>query len=201
MAIINVIYANWDAVNEPPVGCLSDNTRCRCGRRRPWLLTGLTFYLVLFLPVYAVPSIFRQGNALFWYALIVIFLSETASTVMVTAFIAGAGLGGVKVCREMMMVLLVDRSLARTGRRQEGVYYGLDPFIGRLSKLLEALALILLCVFSGYVSGEKTGPNPDDAFSYLISVFPFICMVAAWLLARKFRLEDDQALIQAEQLS
>jgi GPH family glycoside/pentoside/hexuronide:cation symporter len=376
-AIVNVVYAIWDAVNDPVVGYLSDNTRSRWGRRRPWLLIGLPFYLILFVLVYAVPGAFRQGNALFWYAMLVIFLWETASTVIsmnyqalfpelfqgfksrarasaygqglgsagelvgfaltpivytafgfegmavlfavmagilllisifrnsedpsaqaaaplnvretfgdvlrdrpfwhftlvvtllsfttglytigtafyakytlgagpagpslifgtvfiiailsitvwsrlvrrlgvkktwlwaigvmllsaialglapdlsmaiVAAAITGAGLGGVKICREMILATLVDRSLARTGRRQEGVYYSLNRFFGRLSRLLEALALVLLGLLFGYVSGEQTGPNPASAFRFLMSVLPFICMAVALLLARTLRL-------------
>jgi GPH family glycoside/pentoside/hexuronide:cation symporter len=385
-AVINVIYAVWDAVNDPLVGYLSDNTRTRWGRRRPWLMAALPFYLLLFILIYAVPGAFRQGNTLFWYALIVLFLFEGVSTVMLTnyqalfpelfqgfrirtrasaysqglgsagelvgfaltpivytafgfegmavlfaavagilllialvrnsedpraqevarlnlkdafgdvlrdrpfwhftavatllwfttglytigtafyakytlgagpqapalifgtvfiiailsvaiwsrlvrrlgvkrtwlwaigimllsavalglapnmtvaiiaSFIAGAGLGGIKVCREMIMARLVDRSLERTSRRQEGVYYGLNRFIGRLSKLLEALTLILLGVFFGYVSGEDPGPNPDSAFRFLMSVLPFICMAAAWLLASRLRFDDDRVDAQA----
>jgi GPH family glycoside/pentoside/hexuronide:cation symporter len=385
-AFVNVVYAIWDAVNDPLVGYLSDNTRSRWGRRRPWLLAGLPFYLFLFVLLYAVPGAFRQGNGLFWYALIVIFLWEAASTVIntnyealfpelfqgfkirtrasaysqglgaagellgfaltpivytafgfeamallfavmagilllisifrnaedpgaqeatplnfrqafgdvlrdrpfwhftfvatllwfttglytigtafyakytlgagptgpslifgtvfivailsvtawsrlvrslgvkktwlwaigvmllsaialglasdlrvaiVASVIAGAGLGGVKVCREMIIATLVDRSLARTGRRQEGVYYSLNRFFGRLSKLLEALALILLGLLFGYVSGEEPGPNPEGAFRFLMSVLPFLCMVAALLLARTLRLEEDESIAQA----
>jgi GPH family glycoside/pentoside/hexuronide:cation symporter len=81
-AIINVIYAIWDAANDPVVGFLSDNTRTRWGRRRPWLLTGLPFYMGLLVLVYAAPKPFLQGNALFWYALVIFFLFEGAYTIV-----------------------------------------------------------------------------------------------------------------------
>jgi GPH family glycoside/pentoside/hexuronide:cation symporter len=81
-AIINVIYAIWDAVDDLLVGFFSDNTRTRWGRRRPWLVTGLPFYVGLLVLVYAVPKPFLQGNALFWYALVVFLLFEAARTIM-----------------------------------------------------------------------------------------------------------------------
>jgi GPH family glycoside/pentoside/hexuronide:cation symporter len=372
-AVINVLYAIWDAVNDPLVGYLSDNTRTRWGRRRPWLLAGLPFYVALLVLTYAVPEAFRQGQALFLYSMAVILLFETAYTAMsvnydalfpelfqgfrerasasgyyqgfcmvgeligfalppliyaqfgfapmaasfaaiagitlligilrnsedprarevppldlkgafgpvlrdrpfwmfalaltfltfttgvytlatpfwakytlvaspqapslifatvfvvailavslwsrllrswgvkltwlwavvvmlgsaivlglasnlvvglVGAAIAGAGLGGIKICREMIMANLVDHSLARTGHRQEGMYYSLLRFFGKLSKLLEALALILLAVLFGYVSGENPGPQPDNAFRFLISVVPFVFMAVSLLISR-----------------
>jgi GPH family glycoside/pentoside/hexuronide:cation symporter len=377
-AVINVIYAIWDAVNDPLVGYLSDNTRTRWGRRRPWLLAGLPFYVVLLVLTYAVPAAFRHGQALFLYAMAIILLFETAFTVMsvnytalfpelfqgfrerahagayyqgfsmvgellgfalppliyaqfgfapmaasfavvagvslligivrnsedpkareappldlkgafgpvlrdrpfwmfaialtfltfttgvytlatpfwakytlaaspqapsiifatvfivailavslwsrllrswgvkrtwlwavavmlasavilglatdlyiglIGAAIAGAGLGGIKICREMIMANLVDRSLARTGHRQEGMYYSLLRVFGKLSKLLEALALILLALLFGYVSGEDPGPQPDTAFRFLISVVPSVFMVLAWLLSLRLHFE------------
>ena len=383
IAIINIIYAIWDALNDPLVGYLSDNTRTRWGRRRPWLLTGLPFYLAFLVLTYAVPEAFRQGNALFWYALVIILLFETAFTVMgvnytalfpelfqgfrertrasayyqgfsmsgelvgfglapliyalygfgpmavffaviagITLFIgivrstedpraqeappldlkdafgdvlqdrpfwlfaialtfltfttglytlatpfwvkytlnaspqttslifatvfivailavslwsrlirswgvkrawmwaigvmalsaivlglttnlilgvigaavAGAGLAGIKVCREMIMANLVTQSLARTGHRREGIYYSLLRFFGKLSKILEALALILLAVLFGYISGEDPGPNPDTAFRFLISVLPFVFLVFAWLLSRRLTFEEQQRI-------
>jgi GPH family glycoside/pentoside/hexuronide:cation symporter len=73
----------------------------------------------------------------------------------------------------------------------------LNRFIGRLSKLLEALALILFGVLFGYVSGEDPGPNPDHVFRILMSAFPIVCLATAWLLARSVRLDDEPVVAQA----
>jgi len=378
-AIINIVYAIWDAVNDPLVGYLSDNTRTRWGRRRPWLLIGLPFYVGILVLVYAVPEPFKQGSVLFWYALIMFTLFEGAYTVMqvnysalfpelfqsfreraragpyyqglcmlgelvgfsippiiyaaygfvpmavvfagiagialfiaitgnsedpkvlktpplnlkdafedvlkdrpfwlfsialtflafttgiytlatpfwvkyslgaspqttslifaivfiiailsVTAWgrlvgilgikrtwlwsivvmaasaiilglapdtliggigaaVAGAGLGGVKVCREMIMASFVDRGWKRTGHRREGLYYSLLRVVGKLSKILEALALTLLGALFGYVSGENPGPHPENAFRFLISVFPLVFMIIAWLISSRFSFEN-----------
>jgi GPH family glycoside/pentoside/hexuronide:cation symporter len=381
-AIINVIYAIWDAVDDLLVGFFSDNTRTRWGRRRPWLLTGLPFYVGILVLVYAVPKAFLQGNALFLYALMVFLLFEAARTIMsvnyaalfpelfqglrerarassyygglatlgelvgftippliyatlgfvpmaigfagvagialflgiirnkedpkamsapplglkdafgevlkdrpfllftvavtflifttgvytlatpfwvkytlraspqvtslifaivfitailsvpiwgralpilgmkrtwlwtvavmgasaiiiglafnlvigaIGAAVAGASLGGLKVCREMIMANFVDRGLERTGHRREGIYYSLLRVIGKMSKILEALALVLLGLLFGYVSGENPGPHPENAFRFLMSVFPLIFTIMAWLIASRVSFENEQA--------
>jgi GPH family glycoside/pentoside/hexuronide:cation symporter len=380
-AIINVIYAIWDASDDLLVGFLSDNTRTRWGRRRPWLLTGLPFYMSFLVLVYAVPKPFLLGNTLFWYALLIFVLFEAAYTIMsvnytalfpelfqefrerarasstyqgfsmlgelvgfsippfiyakfgfvpmaisfagvagialflgiirntedpnalkpppldlkgafeevlkdrpfllftiavtflafttgvytlatpfwvkytvgaspqvtslvfaivfivailsvsiwgrvvrslsikrawlwsigvmassavilgiasnliigaIGAAVAGAGLGGVKVCREMIMANFVDENLKRTGLRREGIYYSLLRVIGKLSKILESLSLVLLGLLFGYVSGENPGPHPENAFRFLMSVFPFVFTIIAWFIASKLSFEDKQ---------
>jgi GPH family glycoside/pentoside/hexuronide:cation symporter len=109
------------------------------------------------------------------------------------AAVVGAGLGGVKVCREMIMANFVDRDLKRTGYRREGVYYSLLRVIGKLSKILEAFALILLGLLFGYVSGENPGPHPENAFRFLMSVFPLIFTCIAWLIASRLSFENKPA--------
>ena len=71
----------WDAVTDPIVGFLSDNTRSRFGRRRPYLLFGaLPFGLSLWL-FFTKPS-FTGQTALFWWALLMLCLVNTAMTLV-----------------------------------------------------------------------------------------------------------------------
>ena len=71
----------WDAVTDPIVGFLSDNTRTRFGRRRPYLLFGsLPFGLSLWL-FFTKPALTGQ-SALFWWALLMLCLVNTAMTLV-----------------------------------------------------------------------------------------------------------------------
>ena len=117
---------------------------------------------------------------------------------VIVAAVVGLGLGGTQVCREMILAKLVDGSLERTGRRQEGIYYSLSMLFGRLSKIVQALALLLMLLLFGYVSGEDPGPHPDTAFRFLIGVLPLVCLVPAWILARRFPMRTGRMSCRLE---
>lgn len=68
----------WDAVNDPIIGALTDRTKTRWGRRRPWLLfAAIPFGLAFFLQ-WIVPPLGDAGK--FWYYLVVAILLDTAYT-------------------------------------------------------------------------------------------------------------------------
>ena len=58
--IIVMIAKLWDAVTDPLMGVISDNTRTKWGRRRPYMFTGgfliIVAFLLLFLPLYNMTS-------------------------------------------------------------------------------------------------------------------------------------------------
>ncbi len=80
-ALAQTIYAIWDAVNDPLFSYLSDNTRTRWGRRRPWLLVSVPFYTLSFVLIFLVPVSLRGQNLLFWYLLVATLLYETFLTI------------------------------------------------------------------------------------------------------------------------
>ena len=108
----------------------------------------------------------------------------------VGAAVVGASMGGIKVCHQIIVANFVDRDLKRTGHRREGIYYSVLRVMGKFSKILESLALVLLTVLFGYVNGQNPGPHPENAFRFLMSVIPFLLTIIAWLIARRLSFEN-----------
>jgi GPH family glycoside/pentoside/hexuronide:cation symporter len=106
------------------------------------------------------------------------------------AALVGASMGGIRVCHQIIVANFIDRALNRTGHRREGIYYSLLRVMGKFSKILEALALVLLGLLFGYVNGENPGPQPDIAFRFLMSVIPLVLTVIAWLIASRLSFEN-----------
>ena len=75
------IYAFIDALDNPIYGFLSDRTRTRWGRRRPWLVIGTPLLVLCFIAFYSTPA-FLAGNSLFIYCVLFYILAGTLDSVI-----------------------------------------------------------------------------------------------------------------------
>jgi len=81
IAVASMVYAIWNAINDPLFGYITDSTRSRWGRRIPYMrftapFLALTFVLVWFTP----PQAGQQG--MFWWMLVTMLLYDTCYTVI-----------------------------------------------------------------------------------------------------------------------
>jgi len=81
LAAILFIYTFIDALDNPIYGFLSDRTRTRWGRRRPWLVIGTPLLILTFIAFYSTPE-FLSGQSLFAYAMLFYILAGTLDSVI-----------------------------------------------------------------------------------------------------------------------
>jgi GPH family glycoside/pentoside/hexuronide:cation symporter len=101
----------WDAVTDPVMGHITDNTRSRFGRRHPYLLWGGLALAISFFLLWALPGKFSSASAIFWCVLLINLAVRTAVTVFVVPYTAL----GFEICPDY-----VDRA------RLQGIRYFLN---------------------------------------------------------------------------
>ena len=85
VAIIFIIGRSWDFINDPIIGHLSDRTRTRWGRRRPFLLFGAIPFGLSFTLLWLGPN-FNQTGLIIYYSLAYIVYEALATTVYMPYF-------------------------------------------------------------------------------------------------------------------
>jgi GPH family glycoside/pentoside/hexuronide:cation symporter len=81
LSLMLLIYTFIDAIDNPVYGFLSDRTRSRWGRRRPWLTIGTPLLILCFIAFYSPPD-FLAGNSLFAYCMLFYTLTGTLDSVI-----------------------------------------------------------------------------------------------------------------------
>ncbi|MYD42269.1 MAG: MFS transporter [Gammaproteobacteria bacterium] len=87
VALLGSIPRLTDALTDPLMGYISDNTRTRWGRRRPFIFVGAIAASVLFILLWQIPSGLSQGW-LFAYFLAISLLFYLGYTVFATPWVA-----------------------------------------------------------------------------------------------------------------
>lgn len=81
IALITFVYTFIDAIDNPVYGFISDNTRTRFGRRKPWLLISTPLFVIFFIFFYSPPAALSV-NELFIWALIFYVITGTLDSLI-----------------------------------------------------------------------------------------------------------------------
>lgn len=81
ISLVTVFATIWDAINDPLFGYLSDRTRTKIGRRKPWMLICLPLYCISYIFLFSPPLSVQKGYLLVVYYAIFSMLTETLTTI------------------------------------------------------------------------------------------------------------------------
>ena len=161
-AAMLLIYTFIDAIDNPVYGFLSDRTRSRWGRRRPWLVIGTPLLILCFIAFYNIPA-FVSGKAIFAYGMIFYILTGTVDSIINANYGAlfpelfrdDVSRAKTNALRQAFQLVAMIISIALTPMVTEALGYGLTSILyGILGG-----AVILYMSFS---CREKE-PEPEEA--------------------------------------
>jgi len=79
----------WEAISEPVMGHISDNTRSRWGRRHPYMIVGGLLMAACSYLIWAVPEEFRSSQmSIFWYLVSLNLVLRTGLTMFFIPYVA-----------------------------------------------------------------------------------------------------------------
>ena len=87
VGLLGAIPRLTDAITDPLMGYISDNTRSRWGRRRPYIFAGAIAVGIIYIALWQLP-VGRSESFYFWYFLSGSFLFYLAYTIFATPWVA-----------------------------------------------------------------------------------------------------------------
>jgi GPH family glycoside/pentoside/hexuronide:cation symporter len=118
----------------------------------------------------------------------------------IIAFGVGLGVSSAHVLPRAMSPDVIEVDELMSGRRQEGIYSGINVFVRKLSTMLAVGAIGLALAWSGYVENAiQQTPQALTTIRILISVVPAVILLVSILVAYAYPLTRARhAEIQAE---
>jgi GPH family glycoside/pentoside/hexuronide:cation symporter len=157
------------------------------------LLLGAAFVMALpALPLWtAIARVFgaRRGwqfaHATFAFAMLGVFGARDFRQGLAAMSLAGLCLGGLLVTPDLLISDVIDEDETATGRRREGMYFGLNGFIIRFAFTMQGLTTGAILQLTGYVSSTPQVLYPQQTPAALLGIRALIALlpVAASVVA------------------
>jgi len=156
------IYAFIDAIDNPFYGYLSDRTRSRWGRRRPWLVIGTPLLILTFIAFYNIPA-FLAGESLFAYGMLFYILVGTLDSVINANYAAlfpelfptDAVRAKTNAMRQAFQLVAMIISIALTPMVTEAIGYGMTAILYGILGGVVILYMTFTC--------RERDPEPEES--------------------------------------
>jgi len=162
--VITVLPRVWNILTDPLVGMLSDRTRSRWGRRRPWVLAGTLLWAPAFAAMFALPATLPVQTLALLFLLLYLLVNSGVSLYhvpysamapeMAPDYRQRLSLIGYKEIASRLAVLLAISAMPWLVERAD------DPFTGYRQA---GLAFGVLILVSGLVAFFSTASAPQAA--------------------------------------
>lgn len=156
-SMVLFFYTFVDAIDNPVYGFLSDRTRTRWGRRRPWLVIGAPLLALCFIGFFNIPA-GPVGGGIVSYMLLMYILTGTLDSLINAnygalfpeLFTSDAERAKSNAMRQAFQLLAMVISIALTPLVTDALGYGLTSILyGSL-----AVAVILYCTFGCHETAQ-----------------------------------------------
>jgi GPH family glycoside/pentoside/hexuronide:cation symporter len=126
------------------------------------------------------------GCGLTAIALIPFLLISSLVLVMIFAFLLGVSASALWTLMYPTLSDVIDEVVEKTGKRQEGTYFGIRTFIGRLSIVLQAIVFAVVHELTNYVPGAETQtPSAIWGIRIIMALIPMVFFIIAFFLMLK----------------
>ncbi len=123
-----------------------------------------------------------------------LFISSFKSALTILPFM-GIGLAGLIMLIDVLISDVIDEDQLRSGSRREGMYFGMNGFVIRLSIALQGLLISIILGAAGYVPGGGVSAQPASvvpALRTLMTWVPWASLALAFLAAFLHQLDGKR---------
>lgn len=163
--IVMAIYAVIDAIDNPVLGYLSDRTRSRFGRRRPWLLLGAPLLGASMIALFSPPSGLEGLALVLWFAVFAItcelfdsMLNANYGALLPELFPAEERRAVANALRQGFQLIAMIVSLAITPVLTTSVF-GSEESTGGFTTTAVLYALLAVTVITFMALGVRENPR------------------------------------------
>lgn len=134
---------------------------------------------------------------LYGIALVPFWFARSFLAAFITAGVLGFGLAGLIVLLDVLLSDVIDEDETRTGARREGMYYGINGFMVRVTVTFQSVIMGTILATSGYDAKLPVGLQPAGALTgikSLVVLIPLASLVFALIAYRLYPLYGRRLL-------